>query len=103
MTVGDGLPMPTDGADDLRHLAAQGLPALQRQVAALLRTDRARLITALYRLDVDEAPAQRWLAAARDSDVTPAAAGLAELILSRLGAKVRTTAAHRAHTCRDAG
>ena len=37
---------------------------LQRQLAALLRTDRARLITALYRLDVDEAQARRWLAAA---------------------------------------
>ena len=100
--MGDGLPAPTDGAADLRRLAAQGLPALQRQVAALLRTDRARLITALYRLDVDEAQARRWLAAAaRGRDVTAAAAGLAELIVRRLGAKLRTTAAHRARAHRS--
>jgi hypothetical protein len=95
--VADGLPARTDGAGELRHLAAQGLPALQRRLAALLHADRARLITALYRLDVDEAVARRWLAAAaRDRDETRAAAGMAELIVRRLDAKLRTTAAHRA-------
>ena len=93
--MADGLPARTDGAGELRHLAAQGLPALQRRLAALLHADRARLITALYRLDVDEAQARRWLAA-RDRDETRAGAGLADLIVRRLGAKLRTTAAHRA-------
>ena len=97
--MADGLPARTDGAGELRHLAAQGLPALQRRLAALLHTDRTRLITALYRLDVDEAHGRRWLAAAaRDRDVTRAAAGLADLIVRRLDAKLRTTAAHRART-----
>ena len=99
MLVADGLPARTDGAGELRHLAAQGLPALQRRLTALLHADRARLITALYRLDVDEAQARRWLAVAardRDRDVTRAGAGLADLIVRRLGAKLRTTAAHRA-------
>ena len=95
--MADGLPARTDGAGELRHLAAQGLPALQRRLTALLHADRARLITALYRLDVDEAVARRWLAAAaRDRDETRAAAGMAELIVRRLDAKLRTTAAHRA-------
>lgn len=95
--MADGRPARTDGAADLRALAAQGGPALQRRVAELLRADRARLITALYRLDVDEEQAQRWLAAAaRNRDVTGAAAGLADLIVRRLGAKLHTTAAHRA-------
>ena len=102
--MADGLPARADVAADLQALAAQGLPGLQRQLAALLRTDRARLITALYRLDVDEAQARRWLAAAaRDRDVTGAAAGLAELIVRRLGAKLRTTAAHRSRAHQDGG
>ena len=102
--MADGLPARADAAADLQALAAQGLPGLQRQLAALLRTDRARLITALYRLDVDEAQARRWLAAAaRDRDVTGAAAGLAELIVRRLDAKLRTTAAHRSRAHRDGG
>ena len=102
--MADGLPARADAAADLQALAAQGLPRLQRQLAALLRTDRARLITALYRLDVDEAQARRWLAAAaRDRDVTTAAAGLAELIVRRLDAKLRTTAAHRSRAHPDAG
>lgn len=93
-----GLPARADGAADLAGLAAQGGgPALQRRLAELLRTDRARLIAALYRLDVDETPARRWLAvAARDRGVPRAAAGLADLIVRRLRAKLRTTAAHRA-------
>ncbi len=91
-------PARADGAADLQGLAAQGGgPALQRRLAGLLRTDRARLIAALYRLDVDEAQARRWLAmAAGDRDVARAAAGLADLIVRRLGAKLRTTAADRA-------
>ena len=98
------MPARADAAADLQALAAQGLPGLQRQLAALLRTDRARLITALYRLDVDEAQARRWLAAAaRDRDVTGAAAGLAELIVRRLDAKLRTTAAHRSRAHQDGG
>ena len=102
--MAEGLPARADAAADLQALAAQGLPGLQRQLAALLRTDRARLITALYRLDVDEAQARRWLAAAaRDRDVTGAAAGLAELIVRRLDAKLRTTAAHRSRAHRDGG
>ena len=102
--MADGLPARADAAADLQALAAQGLPGLQRQLAALLRTDRARLITALYRLDVDEAQARRWLAAAaRDRDVTTAAAGLAELIVRRLDAKLRTTAAHRSRAHQDGG
>ena len=102
--MADGLPARADPAVDLRNLAAQGLPRLQRQLAVLLRTDRARLITALYRLDVDEAQARRWLAAAAsDRGVTTAAAGLAELIVRRLDAKLRTTAAHRSRAHRDAG
>lgn len=102
--MADRLPARADTAADLQALAAQGLPRLQRQLAALLRSDRARLITALYRLDVDEAQARRWLAAAaRDRDVTGAAAGLAELIVRRLGAKLRTTAAHRSRAHRDGG
>ncbi|MDE0222297.1 MAG: amidophosphoribosyltransferase [Spirochaetaceae bacterium] len=102
--MADGLPARADAAADLQALAAQGLPGLQRQLAALLRTDRARLITALYRLDVDEAQARRWLAAAaRDRDVTGAAAGLAELIVRRLDAKLRTTAAHRSRAHQDGG
>ncbi|MDD9985224.1 MAG: amidophosphoribosyltransferase [Spirochaetaceae bacterium] len=102
--MADGLPARADAAAGLQALAAQGLPGLQRQLAALLRTDRARLITALYRLDVDEAQARRWLAAAaRDRDVTGAAAGLAELIVRRLDAKLRTTAAHRSRAHQDGG
>ena len=101
--MADGLPARADAAADLQALAAQGLPRLQRQLAVLLRTDRARLITALYRLDVDEAQARRWLAAAaRDRYVTTAAAGLAELIVRRLDAKLRTTAAHRERVHRGA-
>ena len=95
-----GLPARADGAADLAGLAAQGGgPILQRRLAELLRTDRAGLIAALYRLDVDETPARRWLAVAardRDSGVPRAAAGLADLIVRRLRAKLRTTAAHRA-------
>ncbi len=102
--MADGLPARAVAAADLQALAAQGLPRLQRQLAVLLRTDRARLITALYRLDVDEEQARRWLAAAaRDGGITTAAAGLAELIVRRLGAKLRTTAAHRSRAHRDAG
>lgn len=92
-----GLPARADGAGGLEGLAAQGGPALQRRLDALLRTDRARLIAALYRLDVDEAQAQRWLAvAARGGGAERAAAGLADLIVRRLGAKLRATAADRA-------
>jgi len=102
--VADDLPARADAAADLQDLAAQGLPRLQRRLAALLRTDRARLISALYRLDVDEAQARRWLAdAAGNRDVTRAAAGLAGLIVCRLGARLRTTAAHRARAHPDAG
>ncbi len=93
--MANGLPAGADGAAGLRELAAHGGgPAMQRRLAELLRTDRPRLIAALYRLDVDEAQARRWLAAA-NRDATQAAAGLAGLIVRRIGAKLRTTAADR--------
>lgn len=92
----NSLPARADGAAGLRRLAAHGGgPALQRRLTELLRTDRAGLIAALYRLDVDEAQARRWLAAA-NRDAAQAAAGLAGLIVRRIGAKFRTTAADRA-------
>ena len=91
----NSLPARADGAAGLRRLAAHGGPALQRRLTELLRTDRAGLIAALYRLDVDEAQARRWLAAA-NRDAARAAAGLAGLIVRRIGAKLRTTAADRA-------
>lgn len=95
--MADGLPPRIDGTVYLLHVAEQGLPALQRRLAALLRTDRARLITALYRLDVDETQARKWVeAAGRGSDVTRAAVGLADLVVRRLEAKLHTTVAHRA-------
>lgn len=94
--MANGLPAGADGAAGLRELAARGGgPALRRRLAELLSTDRPRLIAALYRLDVDEAQARRWLAAA-NRDTAQAAAGLADLIVRRIGAKLRTTAAHRA-------
>lgn len=102
--MADGLPARADVVADLQHLAVQGVPGLQRQLAAMLRTDRARLISALYRLDVDEAQARRWLAvAAGNRDVTGAAAGLADLIVRRLDTKLRTTATHRAGAIRTTG
>ena len=100
--MADAALTPTDGAADLQRLAAGGGAALRRQIAALLAGDRGRLTAALYRLDVDESAARRLLAAAaREGQLDRAAAGLAELVVRRLRAKMRSTAAYRARSQQD--
>lgn len=92
----------TDDVGEIEQLAAGGSTALQRQIATLLTHDRPRLTAALYRLDVDEAAARRLLiAAAHDEELDRVAAGLAELVVRRLAAKLSTTATYQARGDQD--
>ena len=86
------LGLPLDG--DVR--------SLQWKIAELLRTDKSRLYTVLYRLDVDEIEIQKLYAeATRSEEVDRVADELAKLILLRLRAKMRTIAAHRARKAKQ--
>ena len=86
-----------DNVAELRNLATQGIRSLQLRVAELLRTDRDRLITSLYRLDVDETLAQPWLAASfSDHDISKSAFELANLIVRRLEDKLFNSASRTA-------
>jgi hypothetical protein len=86
------LRLPLDG--DVRSLPSK--------IAKLLRTDKSRLYTVLYRLDVDEIEIQKLYAeATRSEEVDRVASELAKLILLRLNAKMRTTAAHRARKAKQ--